>query len=234
MTRVLIVDDVRLLTEIRSTPLGRAAVEVALLRAGDDIVAAARASRPDVVVLEEGEFFPEAFEACRRLGDDPETAAIPVLYIGLSLHRERCAARGVAEFLPKPATRRDLDQAVRRLLSGRARRGARRVVDVSCVLEQGGTRLAGRCIELSLDGAFVRFDGPPRDMPGVLILPNGARPIEVASEVVRGGEGRGGERGWGLRFLPLGVETTAHLARFVRAAAERRGQAVEAPAPDAP
>jgi CheY-like chemotaxis protein len=234
MTRVLIVDDVRLLAEIRSTPLGRAAVEIALLRTGDDVVAAARAARPDLVVLEEGEFFPEAFEACRRLGDDPDTAAIPVLYIGLSLHRERCVARGVAEFLPKPVTHRDLDQVVRRLLSVSARRGARRVVDVPCALEQDGTRLAGRCIELSLDGAFVRFDGPPRERPGVLILPNGARSIEVASEIVREGEGRGGERGWGLQFLPLGVETTAHLARFVRAAAERRGQSVETAFPDAP
>ena len=89
MTRVLIVDDVRLLTEIRSTPLGRAAVEVALLRAGDDIVAAARASRPDVVVLEEGEFFPEAFEACRRLGDDPANV-FPHLALGV---RSRGRAR---------------------------------------------------------------------------------------------------------------------------------------------
>ena len=234
MTRVLIVDDVRLLAEIRSTPLGRAAVETELLRAGDDVVDTARAVRPDFVVLEEGEFFPEAFEACRRLGGHPDTAAIPVLYIGLSLHRERCAALGVAEFLPKPVTHHDLDQAVQRLLRWSARRGARRPVDVPCALDQDGTRLAGHCMELSLDGAFVRFDGPPRERPGVLVLPNGMSPIEVAVEIVREGDGRGGARGWGLRFLPLAVETTAHLARFVRAAAERRGQAVEAKSPDAP
>lgn len=234
MTRVLIVDTARLLADIRSTPLGRAEVEVAPLRAGDDVVAAAKALRPDIVMLEEGEFFPEAFEDCRCLRDDPDTAGIPVVYVGLSLHRECCAALGVAEFLPKPAARRDLDQAVRRLLNCSARSGPRRVVDVACALDQGGTRLAGRCIELSLDGAFIQFDGPPREMPGLLSLPNGARPIEVASEIVREGEGRGGERGWGLRFLPPGVETTARLARFVRAAAERCGQAVETSTPDVP
>jgi len=233
MTRVLIVDDVRLLAEIRSTPLGRVAVEVALLRPGDDVVERARFLHPDLVVLEEGEFYPEAFDACRSLGDTPETAGIPVLYIGLSLHRERCTECGVAEFLSKPVTRHDLDQAVRRLLGGNARRGARRVVDVPCELQQEGKGFAGRCIELSLDGAFVRFDDPPREQPGVLHFQNGARPIEVAIEIVREGDGRGGERGWGLQFLPLGVEASAQLARFVRAAAERRGHAVETSAPDA-
>ncbi len=233
MTRVLIVDDVRLLAEIRATPLGRAAVEVALLRPGDDAVVRARASRPDIVVIEEGEFFPEAFDACRSLGDAPDTAGIPVLYIGLSLHRERCIECGVAEFLSKPVTRHDLEQAVRRLLSGSARRGARRVVDVPCELQQDGAGFAGRCVELSLDGAFVRFDAPPHGRPGVLVFQNGARPIEVAIEIIREGEGRGGERGWGLRFLPLGVEASAQLARFMRAAAERRGHAIGTTAPDA-
>jgi DNA-binding response OmpR family regulator len=233
MTRVLIVDDVRLLAEIRATPLGRASVETSLLRAGDDAVAAARASRPDLVVLEEGECYPEAFEACRRLGDDPDTATIPVLYIGLPLHRERCAARGVAEFLARPATHRDLDQAVRRLLRDSARRGTRRVVAVPCAFEQDGARIPARCLELSLDGAFVRLEGEPAAGPGRLLLPNGTRPIEVPAEVVRAGPGRGGP-GWGLRFLPFGIETTAQLARFVRSAAERRGQAVDAATPDAP
>jgi CheY-like chemotaxis protein len=233
MTRVLIVDDVRLLAEIRATPLGRAEVETVLLRAGDDVVASARQFRPHLVVLADGECFPEAFEACRRLGDDPETAALPVLYIGLSLHRERCVARGVSEFLPKPATHRDLDEAVRRLVSGSVRRGRRRVVDVVCALEQDGTRRAGRCLELSLDGAFVRLDETPREGAGILTLAEGARPIALPAEVVRAGQGRGGS-GWGLRFGPLGVDATAQLARFVRAAAERRRQIVDSTIPDGP
>lgn len=231
MKRILIVDDVRLMADIRTTPLGRSEVEIVPLRGGEDVVAKARATRPAFVLLEEGEFFPEAFEAARRLQEDPLTAEIPVLYIGLALHRDLPPIPGIAEFLHKPARKYELEQAILRMLHANARRTARRAVDVACGLRQDDRIISGRCAELSLGGAFVVFDRRPRASGrGILSLSGGRVPLELQVEVVREGEGRHTELGWGLRFTQVDPELGARLVHFMRSAAERRGQALEAAA----
>lgn len=227
MKRILIVDDVRLMADLRTTPLGRADVEIVPLRCGEDAVARAREVRPAFVVLEEGEFFPEAFDALRSLQRHPATAELPVLYIGLSLERDLALLPGLTEFVPKPARRHELERACLRMLRADARRTARRAVDVACALLQDGRSNPGRCVELSLGGAFVLLDHSVAAEKGTLVLPNGKGSIELPVEVVREGKDRHAARGWGLRFVDLGPRQGAQLARFTRAAAERRGQAQE-------
>ena len=117
-TRVLVVDDARLLAELSGTPMGRSSFDVRAVRPGQDIVAHARNQNPDVILLRDGEACPDGLEAVRRLRLDPVTREIPLIYIGLALDRDRYREAGVSVFIPRPVTRLDLQEALRRVLVG--------------------------------------------------------------------------------------------------------------------
>lgn len=224
MTRVLLVDDARLLAELEGTPMDRSSVELLILGPDQDLPAAAAQWLPDVIILGEGEFCPEAFDTCIRLREQPETRGIPIIYFGLGLHRDRCLSAGASFFLPRPVTRRDLRHAIQKALSLKERATTRRRVDLPVHWENEAGTTEGNCRDLSLSGAFVHFGHPPEvGQRGMLRFWAGGRPLFLAAEVVRLGPGPGGlSEGNGLRFLQIEADTGAFLSRFVRTSREKR------------
>ncbi|MDQ7006150.1 MAG: PilZ domain-containing protein [Acidobacteriota bacterium] len=223
MTRVLLVDDARLMAELEGTALGRSSFELVPVRAGQDIVALATRLRPDVILLRNGESFPDALEACRALEAEPATRGIPVVYIGLGLHRQRYLAAGVKVFIPRPVTRHELQEAMRHVLALRDRVALRRSVRLAVRLVLADQVVEGRSVNLSITGALL--DLRRRVEPGergTLCFTAAGRQVELSTEVVRCGPGPGLDKGVGVRFVNIDAHTAAWLSRFVRTEGERR------------
>ncbi len=232
MTRVLLVDDARLMAELEGTALGRSSFELVPVRAGEDIVALAARLLPDVILLRNGESFPDALEACRALESDPVTREIPVVYIGLGLHRQRYLSAGVKVFIPRPVTRHELQEAMRHVLRLRDRVALRRRVRLPVRLLVDQRVIEGRSVNLSITGALLdlcrRIDP---GQCGTLCFTAAGREVELAAEVVRYGPGPGIDRGVGVRFVGIDAHTVAWLSRFVRTEGERRAAASSGVAP---
>ncbi|QRK10835.1 PAS domain S-box protein [Archangium violaceum] len=103
--RVLVVDDTEAKRYVIVKALRRAGMEVLEAANGQEALTAA-ALRPDVVVLDVRLPDMSGFDVCRRLKEDPTTAAIPVLYVSSLLRDEELEARlfedGADGYIPQP------------------------------------------------------------------------------------------------------------------------------------
>ncbi len=230
MSRVLCVDDARLLAELAGTPAGRGNVDLVVVPSPDRLLPVARELQPDGAILGEVESFPDPLEGVRSLRADPATREVPVLYYGVGTDRERALAAGADLFLPRPVTRHELREALVRLLGLPDRAAPRWRVDLPAELVLGEDLVRGSIRDLSMTGAFLVLDRPlaPGER-GTLGFRAGTRRVSLPVEVVRVGPGMAAPRGTAVRFLDLGPETGAFLGRFARTAGERRSP----PAPPA-
>jgi len=118
--RVLVADDeedIRLLVTLAVRKAG--CTVVAAVADGAQALAAARAERPDLVVLDVS--MPEAtgLEVCAALRADPDTAGCQVLLLSAGASPDDVArglAAGADAYLPKPFTVAGLIDQVRRLV----------------------------------------------------------------------------------------------------------------------
>ncbi len=218
MHRVLLVDDARLLAELEGTALGRRSLARRVVSRDADLLAESLALRPDLIVLEEGEFCPDALDATRQLAAHPVTCSIPILYVGSPLHRDRVAELGVRAFVSRPVSRRGLREALSSsgLLHDRA--SVRRHVELPAqFFPDEGDAQPCRCLDLSLGGAFL--DLVPSLDPGSrgrLVIDAAPRRIDLRATVVRCAGG------YGIQFEPLALAEAVFFSRFVRRAGERR------------
>lgn len=231
MRRVLLVDDARLFVELQGTTLSRAAIERHVVPAGHDWRPVARSFRPDLIVVDDGEFPPEAFEWIREYRGSAGHAAVIVL-VGNPLSRAAALEAGADGFVPRPVARWLLAETLAGLGCGALRRAARRGVDLGVTLELAAEfdlrPLTGRCSDLSVGGARLQLNRPAAARArGSLRFSEleGLAPLPV--EVVHGGTSAG------VMFLLDGFVARAELARLVRRAGERRRVAIEAAARDA-
>ena len=123
MTKVLYVednDDNVYMLKMRLELLGD--FEVVAAEDGARGCEMAAMERPDLILMDLEMSVLDGWEATRRLKNDPQTRAIPI--IGLSAHalageRERAMAAGCDEFDTKPVEFGRLVAILRRILAGR-------------------------------------------------------------------------------------------------------------------
>ncbi len=119
MTRILYVEDNEDSIYMLSRRLKRKGYEIIVARDGAEGVAAARAERPALILMDLNLPVLDGWQATRRLKDDPETRGIPV--IALSAHamendREDALAAGCDDFDTKPVELGRLLEKIARLL----------------------------------------------------------------------------------------------------------------------
>jgi two-component system, cell cycle response regulator DivK len=105
MKRILIVEDNELNRDVLSRRLRRRGYEVIIAVDGWQGLAMARTHAPDLILMDLGLPGIDGWECTRRLKDDPETSAVPV--IALSAHamvgdREKALEAGCDDFDTKP------------------------------------------------------------------------------------------------------------------------------------
>jgi DNA-binding response OmpR family regulator len=117
--RILIVEDDQDIAHLLSHSLGRAGFGVQTLSSGQEVMAAVRRHRPDLVLLDLMLPGLDGLEVCRSLRGDPLTAALPVIMltaraeesdriVGLEL--------GADDYITKPFSPNEVVARVRALL----------------------------------------------------------------------------------------------------------------------
>jgi PleD family two-component response regulator len=121
--KILVIDDdaaVRKLLVLRLQQSGYDTVEAVT---NHEAIKQARATRPNVILMELATFGDTAGEAIALLKADSSTRGIPVIVVAASLHGmlvDRAIAAGVAEILYKPINWNWLDLVLQRHLSYQA------------------------------------------------------------------------------------------------------------------
>ncbi|QOT81497.1 response regulator [Cupriavidus basilensis] len=105
MTRILVVDDHPSDRSLLADFLGQQGFRVYMASDGLDGVNKARASRPDLILMDIAMPRCDGMAACRQLKDDPATRDIPVIFLTASSHpQERVAGleAGAIDYITKP------------------------------------------------------------------------------------------------------------------------------------
>jgi two-component system alkaline phosphatase synthesis response regulator PhoP len=155
--RVLVVEDERDVAELIRYNLGKDGYDVTLAATGTDALKEARATRPDVVLLDIMVPQLNGWEICRRLKHDPDTSGIPVIMVtGRVEEGDKVLGfeMGADDYITKPFSPRELLARIRAV----ARRGHAGAPDKQALVTIGEleidryrfeVRLKGRPVELT-------------------------------------------------------------------------------------
>ena len=105
MTRILVVDDQPSDRSLLADFLGQQGFRVYMASDGLDGVNKARASRPDLILMDIATPRCDGMSACRQLKEDPATRDIPVIFLTASGHPEERVAgleAGAIDYITKP------------------------------------------------------------------------------------------------------------------------------------
>ena len=105
MAKILLVEDHEEIWDFLSRRLQRRGHEVVLAHDGEEGVNKARASRPDVILLDMNLPVMDGWTAARALKGDPGTAGIPVIALtahAMSGDRDKAIQAGCNDYHPKP------------------------------------------------------------------------------------------------------------------------------------
>jgi CheY-like chemotaxis protein len=125
--RILLVEDNAENRDMLSRRLLRRGFEIDFAVDGEEAVASARASRPDLILMDLSLPVIDGWEATRILKQDGTTAHIPI--IALTAHasaedREKCMAAGMDDYLSKPLNPQQLAETLERWMPKRTQAAA--------------------------------------------------------------------------------------------------------------
>ena len=105
MAKILLVEDHEEIWDFLSRRLKRRGYDVVVAQDGEEGVAQARTSRPDVILLDMNLPVMDGWTAARALKGDPATASIPIIALtahAMSGDREKAVQAGCDDYHPKP------------------------------------------------------------------------------------------------------------------------------------
>jgi DNA-binding response OmpR family regulator len=155
--RVLVVEDEPDVAELIRYHLAKEGYEVTVLASGAEALKHARESRPDVILLDIMVPHLNGWEVCRRLKQEPETRAIPIIMVtGRAEEGDKVLGfeLGADDYVTKPFSPRELLARVRAV----ARRS--RQADV----QEKKRQLRAGDLEIDRDRFEVRMKGRPVEL----------------------------------------------------------------------
>ena len=126
---ILIADDDPVIVRLLQVNFRLEGYEVETATHGEEAIKKAGERPPGLILLDVMMPGVDGWEVCRRLKDDPATAAIPVVFLSARAQeedRKRGLELGVAEYVTKPFDPGELVALVARLLAERDRGAAER------------------------------------------------------------------------------------------------------------
>jgi DNA-binding response OmpR family regulator len=120
--KVLAVDDDPVILRLIEVNLSLEGFQVAIAAGGDDALARAKETDPDVILLDVMMPGVTGWDVARRLKDDPATSAIPLVFLSARTQEEdrrKGQELGVAAYVSKPFDPVELVDTIRQV-AGRA------------------------------------------------------------------------------------------------------------------
>jgi CheY-like chemotaxis protein len=201
---LLIVDDAELFLNMQQSFLSREDFVIHTAKSGTEAIDRARATHPDLILLDL--YMPDmnGDAVCTELRSDPEFARTPILIVTSDqkpANLVKCVEAGCDGFVYKPFSREQLLGIVQQNLVISQRQYKRVGVELPCTITIGDEELETTLTTLSEGGAFIEM-GIPVDRDATLtlsfVIPDSKYPIKT-EVVVR----------WAASFLrmsgPLGM-----------------------------
>lgn len=121
MARILVVDDSQTELHVLKTMLERHGHEVVTAQAGEEGVRAAKASPPDLILMDVVMPGLNGFQATRELSQTPVTANIPVIIVTTKdqeTDKVWAARQGAKAYIVKPVREKELLETIKFNLPG--------------------------------------------------------------------------------------------------------------------
>jgi uncharacterized protein (TIGR02266 family) len=220
MASLLMVDHAPLFRLLESTCARRSGWSLRSAPTAEDLLAKARAERPDVIVLSGPIGDPAAFAS--RLRADAVLAAVPILAIGQGADVEAAARAGAGVSLAWPAAETEIEASLATLMHETRRAAPRRALRTAARVVQPGGALHGWLRDVAPGGAFFSTRQSPAVGTEVALefrLRPGGDSFRAAGVVVRRvEEDHGSHRvaGVGIRFTDDDADRTRSIEAFVR------------------
>ena len=115
-TRILVADDDAVILRLIEINLSLEGFEVELADRGEDAIAKAKETTPDLILLDVMMPGMTGWECARLLKEDPQTSAIPIVFLSARTQEEdrrRGEELGVAAYVTKPFDPRELISTIR-------------------------------------------------------------------------------------------------------------------------
>lgn len=120
--KILLVDDQQTQIMFEQMLLGSEEFEYVIARNGKQALEAARAERPDLILMDVMMPEMDGIEAVGRLRESEETAGIPIIMVttrGEEDYVERAYSNGCVDYITKPIQRGELLTKIQALTAGR-------------------------------------------------------------------------------------------------------------------
>ena len=187
--RVLVVEDERDVAELIRYHLSKEGYDVILAATGADALKEARATRPDVVLLDIMVPQLNGWEVCRRLKHEPDTSSIPVIMVtGRVEEGDKVLGfeMGADDYVTKPFSPRELLARIRAV----ARRVHAAAPEKKALLTIGELEIDRYRFEFRLEGRPVQLT--PKEFELLAILAGAPGRVFGREELLDAAWGRDG------------------------------------------
>ena len=233
-TKILLVDDTKLILELEKSFLKFSRVEIMTAANGIEALDLIRRDPPDLIFMDMNMPAMDGISCCKLLKADPFLCSIPVVMLttaGRDGDRERALKAGCDDYITKPIDRREFLEKARKYTEEVERRVQRTPCHFPVIFLLGKSPIGAHAMDISAGGLFLATHEPIRtDRPLKLVfyLP-GANPIlmELLGTVAWINEE--GLRvkpvlpaGFGVQFQDMEEKETAILEAFMEAEEQSR------------
>lgn len=190
MSRVLMSDSAALFQMLEPSFLKRGGWAIARAASGHDLIEAARATPPNLILIDSECLGEDPSSCLGMLKSDPALRAIPVVTIGEADAADHCRAAGADAAVSRPVDPEALVSLLCSLAHVAGRQGVRSAARVAARIDTANAHLRGRVKDIGPGGLFIALPEPlpiQEELDVCIRLPlgSGRRRVRARGVVVR-------------------------------------------------
>jgi len=208
MKKILLVDDVRLLLDIKKRFLASSQVQILTAGDGEEALEVVRQEHPDLIIMDK--YMPKmnGLDCCVAIKADQSIAHIPVIMstnAAKQADAEEYMRAGCSDILSKPLDAKTFLNMIRKYIPEIDRRTVRLPHTMDMKISSGNGAFDACSEDLSLNGAFAVSDlkvSINDELSFSFMLPGSDTPMKVRGRVVWLRNG-GAAPGFGVEFMEV-------------------------------
>ncbi len=217
---ILLAEDIEFFLKLHSSFLKRKAVDMVIVKDGEEALGLIRTRRPHITILDYHMSRLSGAQVCQQVRADPTFLQMPILILTGSPQRaivDQCLAAGCDEVVDKSTGPGALLETVLRYLAIPVRESPRIPVRISFLGTQEQRPFSAKSLDLSEGGMLIDTDralqlGEPVKV--AFQLPGTEETIDATSKIVRDA-GAGIQHRYGIQFVSFVEGERQAIRRFV-------------------